>query len=660
MYTDLRAQIDGAARWARARMEADAGLSLGVFIPNLAEFRSQIERTFDRVFYPGSGLRYVAGNAMRAEDVSIFHINRAQSLYEHPIVANALLLLELARPRIESSAATAILRSPFIHGVSRERGMRALADLRVRRLREMDLSLRDIESATRSCPLLTETWRRVREVLRSKPHQGDASAWSKFFGDLVQATGWPGDAELTAAEQQLVEAWKDSLSALAALGLVSPMLAFDAALARLRQILGAGGIQRGDWFSPIQILDAADARGLEFDYSYVIGLSEETWPPALRISPIIPVELQRAFGVPNSTPASLHGERTRLTEELFSSSREVVGGFSERLSPLAARHCVILSEQAFPEWSGKTPLESFIPATLDEIDDSQAPPFDLTRDAMGGTGIIKSQSQCGFRAFAEFRLGAQSPEDSCFGFDARDRGGFLHKALQFVWAELEDSDTLKKYPEAALQELIRTCVEKAVSASPDSAFHGQTALVERERLESLLWEWLNQVEKLRKQSFTVEQIENELLYDLAGLPLRLRVDRIDRLSNGGLLLIDYKSGKVTKNKLDCPRPSEPQLLVYASAKSPKVEGMLFGAVRARESRIVGKTRDRQFAGGSTSVLGDKWDDFVLEAEQTVRRLAAEFIAGNALVDPLKDACNFCGSAALCRIRETRSEAEEEA
>ena len=657
---DFREELEIAARWARAQIEAGPGRSVGIFVPGLPDHRSRIERTFRNVFYPRSGLSFVSEFNYDSGNQSIFHINRAQTLYEHPIIANSLLFVELARPRIEISAATAILRSSFVTGATKERDARALADLDLRRLRELDVSLRDLEYATRSCPLLTGVWKRVRDVLKSKPNRAELSSWSRFFGDLIQATGWPGDIELTASEQQIVEEWKDSLSSLATLGLVASGVTFDSAVNRLRQILGGGGIQSGDWYSPIQILDATDAPGLEFDSSFVVGLSEEAWPPPLRISPLVPPQLQRAHGLPNSTPALLQSERLRLTDALFRSSAQVFGTFTQLLSPLAASFAEIIPAGTIEEWHGKMPVQSFVPATLDEIEDTNAPPFDAAHEAVGGTSIIKAQSLCPFRAFAEFRLRSQMPEDASFGLDARDRGGFLHKALQYVWGELKSSEILKRSSDRALQELIHTAVQRAVAGVPDSDFHAQTSAVERERLERLLLEWLNEVEKNRKQSFIVEQIENELDYNLAGLPLRLRVDRIDRLSNGGLLLIDYKSGGVTKTKLDCPRPAEPQLLVYASAKGQKVEGILFGQVRAREARLVGKSRARQTSGTSIAVLGDKWEDAVGEAHAEVHRLASEFLRGNAVVDPSKDACGYCSNKPLCRVSEKLGQTEEEA
>ncbi len=83
---------------------------------------------------------------------------------------------------------------------------------------------------------------------------------------------------------------------------------------------------------------------------------------------------------------------------------------------------------------------------------------------------------------------------------------------------------------------------------------------------------------------------------MAGLRLRLRLDRIDRLDNGHFLLIDYKSGEQTRPKLEGERPLEPQLLVYAAAVQEEVDGIFFGQLKPRELKAVGFSRDETFLG----------------------------------------------------------------
>ena len=43
---------------------------------------------------------------------------------------------------------------------------------------------------------------------------------------------------------------------------------------------------------------------------------------------------------------------------------------------------------------------------------------------------------------------------------------------------------------------------------------------------------------------------------LAGITFNLRIDRVDRLNDGSLLVIDYKTGNVSPKTWELPRPDD--------------------------------------------------------------------------------------------------------
>ena len=157
------------------------------------------------------------------------------------------------------------------------------------------------------------------QAFRSRTETKEFPDWSRFISDWLEAAGWPGDAELTQQEEKLIELWNNALSELAALGLVSPAVTFESALSHLRRLLSKS-VEPGDWSSPVQVLEASEAAGVGFESAIVVGLSEESWPPRQSLSPLIPLALQRAHGVPGSTTAGAQHERERLTAALFRES----------------------------------------------------------------------------------------------------------------------------------------------------------------------------------------------------------------------------------------------------------------------------------------------------------------------------------------------------
>ena len=442
---------------------------------------------------------------------------------------------------------------------------------------------------------------------------------------------------------------EDALSNLSALGLVCPPQTYDAAVAQLRRLLSSE-IEQGDWFAPIQVLDAKNAAGLEFDHTIVVGLSDETWPPVVSLSPLIPFALQR---IPELS--DVRQQRRALTRALFESAPAVTASYSGSLA-IIAKECLSNDLSEIAIWNGKIARQSFVRTSLEQLADSQAPRFVSTGDERGGTGIIKAQSLCPFRAFVEYRLQARTPEDASFGFDARDRGGFLHKALQNIWQKLESSDRLRSMPADMLRSQVREAIEDAVKTTETGPLHKLSAVAERDRLEELILDWLDH-EKKRKQSFTVQTVEEDRTFEIPGLALKLRVDRIDKLRNGGLVLIDYKSGEQTKTKLTKQRPAEPQLLVYAASLTEPVDG-IFGQMKVPDVKAVGFSREKIFDSSKAATKKD-WEEYIGQRREIVNRLATEFVEGNAAVNPIKGACDFCAANPICRINETGPSEEDE-
>jgi RecB family exonuclease len=281
----------------------------------------------------------------------------------------------------------------------------------------------------------------------------------------------------------------------------------------------------------------------------------------------------------------------------------------------------------------------------------------MREEMRGGTGIIKAQSQCPFQAFAKYRLHARRPEDASFGFDALDRGSFVHKALEKVWLRLGSQSELRRTPPEDLRWLVSEAIAEAVPERETGPLHQLSVRTERERLQELILEWLD-VERNRCEPFTVETIEQERRFEVPGLSLKLRVDRIDRLKNGSLVLIDYKSGKQSRPKLCGERPPEPQLLVYAASVESPVEGIFFGQVKPREVRAVGYSLTKHFKGGAAEVKKD-WETYIEASRENVEGLAREFVDGVAEVRPTGAPCEYCGMIPFCRVNERGAAPEEE-
>ena len=91
-------------------------------------------------------------------------------------------------------------------------------------------------------------------------------------------------------------------------------------------------------------------------------------------------------------------------------------------------------------WAGKPLVERITPALLEEVDDTRGPVSKSMARRSGGSYLIKNQSICPFKAFAETRLYGREWDEGIFAFDQRDRGTFIHNALAIFWREVQTSE----------------------------------------------------------------------------------------------------------------------------------------------------------------------------------------------------------------------------
>jgi hypothetical protein len=156
--------------------------------------------------------------------------------------------------------------------------------------------------------------------------------------------------------------------------------------------------------------------------------------------------------------------------------------------------------------------------------------------------------------------------------------------------------------------------------------------------------------------FLVESTELDSNLTLKGAELRIRIDRVDGLEGGGRAILDYKSGRRTTADWYGERPSHPQLLAYLAALGDDVVAMATVNVTAREVRFDGIANSAELLPKVKGVEGafgtdpvDAWPTRRAEWLVRVEQMAADFLAGRAVVDPKPGACDYCHVASICRI-----------
>jgi RecB family exonuclease len=215
---------------------------------------------------------------------------------------------------------------------------------------------------------------------------------------------------------------------------------------------------------------------------------------------------------------------------------------------------------------------------------------------------------------------------------------------------------------------VRDALRDKLTASVREQMPRRYMQLEEARLADLVTQWL--LYERKRVEFTVEDTELKAQASIHGLRLDLRLDRVDRLSDGTLLVIDYKTGDVSPKSWEMPRPDDVQLPLYAGfaldRESQPLGGLVFAKVRAGQHGFAGRVADAQGAlmhdlgNQSTLVKKPFTVEELIDWRDYIEKMAADFIAGHAEVDPrdYPKTCENCGLEALCRVRENRGLADD--
>jgi len=143
---------------------------------------------------------------------------------------------------------------------------------------------------------------------------------------------------------------------------------------------------------------------------------------------------------------------------------------------------------------------------------------------------------------------------------------------------------------------------------------------------------------------------------------------VDMLPDGSRIVIDYKATAPGAGAWLSPRPEEPQLPLYLVAGEAGAAAIAFAQVKAGEVKFVSLARDESVLpnakvpkGEEGAAPGARWQAQVAVWGRELERLAVEFVAGDARVDPKQPGktCNGCDLHALCRIHERTALYDEE-
>jgi ATP-dependent helicase/nuclease subunit B len=670
---DGESQLQAIAAWCQARLLAQPDARLLVMLPGPAAARERLACLIRGCLDPAAAL--AGSDAAR----TLVGIEGGEPLASLALPSQALLgLTVLAGARVEGESLIRWLTSPYWGGPPA--AARAALALLLRQRGVAQLDLRELLGALQLAPRdLRPVARELETLIRraaGRLGEGGASArrWSERFEAALGALNWPGPLPSDSAVQQTRLRWRELLEEFGALAASAGTLSREAALEQLQALALRTAYRPADEDVPVTVSPMLADPVVVYDGIWVGSLSADVLPMAVAPDPFLPLSAQLAAGLPEASAAGRRAQAYSLTRAWAGATPELVLSVPALDEDLELLPSPCLSDLAL-ELEEQTPRSLWLPLRLhrdgctEGRDDVRGTPFTAPAPLPSGTRSLTLQNDCAFRAYAELRLGAAAPERAEPGVPMDQRGLLLHAALQLLWERLGGSQTLAALERHALEGLIADCVARAAQALqtelrgrrrravPDGQFDLFSVLspaLTRECARArVLIARLCELERTRAP-FTVEATEHMTELSLGGGRLRMRLDRVDAIA-GGRIVLDYKSGRAGNADWFGERPTHPQLLAYLTALGSDVVALATVHLTAREVRFTGVAASADLlprVKALPPVTGAAATDWAVQQRRwraLIERLIRAFLAGEAGVDPAPGACDYCHLTDLCRI-----------
>jgi len=651
---DSRAEIRHAVRWAQAKLEINPQARIALVIPPEADRDRQILRCLD-------GL---SGDATSRHPVVSLE---AEALDRDPAIIAAVDCLELFTRHAYFEIFSRWLRSPYIGGDIEDLATRSLIEVRWRE--ELSAQL-DFLTAFRSADL--ERWlarrtpqlaARLDECLRwltDLPRFQSPTRWAHDAESLLTRLGWANGA--SPVPNAALDAWHTVLSEFARLTPIVGAIDFERMVKELKSTLARTRQPQAMPLSGIVLLSRPEQLGPGYDATWIAGMTDRAWPRPAQPNPLLPIKLQAVHAMPWATPGDALMRCRTITDRVVARVPEIVFSYPSTENEFVAEPSPLIA--AFPALECPELAEkmgSYVPADagqrLETVEDLPTPL--AAREISGGAGTLELQARCPLRAFIESRLRARPIESVSRGLNPRQRGILTHRALELLYADRPTRQQLEALMGPALRDRIARAIRRSLNERVREAGRSFSVMfeLEQERLALLLEAFV--ATDLERSEFTVAALETRQSIAISGVEVACRIDRIDRLGDRSLAIIDYKTGsRASPSDWFKQRLLQPQLPLYLLAVDEPVRAMVFAVINSAAVGYKGYWTDKGIFPGRFRPLpsGLDWAAQRQYWLAQLEALVAEYVYGDTRIFLDQDDAAKGSFAPLTRVFEHLTQA----
>ena len=652
-FNSFAEELAAAACWSKRVQNEVPDSRIGVVIPSLVQDYAMVQRQFAVTLNPLSG-----------SAIPKFDMSGGTGLSSQPVWLHASMLLDWCDQSADPNTIAKLADSPFLELPWCKTLNANWPNFLRRNIAPQDL--KRLDSAQEASRLIA--------LLEQLPKRANIRTWISHIRELLKSANWPRLSNINSIQYQAAHSIFTQLDNLANLQnqkQVSFRQALDFITFNLKQKPFAPQRQA----SPIQVLGLLETTGLSFSHLWICGMSASNFPSTSQLNPFIPRSVAEEFGLPRcnqdeelafaqrtlghwrSCGAELHFSYTQMENDSPQLPSKLV---LDAIADVGSTHPTNATETGTnqpADYSLRHPLMIRQGANLELVEDALG--TGLTQPHIkGGTGILKNQANCPFKAYATSRLGLKQPRDAKDFLDALDRGNSLHKVLENLMRIYADSDAIKQISTAEIEKQCRL-VLKTHRGLPKSFIENEVW-----RITDLVQQWL--ALETQRRPFRVSGIEQNFELDLGGSTFSLKIDRVDQVDDHEVI-IDYKSNSNTVGGALSEPISDPQLPAYALL-SGKVAGVYFASIKDQKVNVDGiadlcgnlvassskgfsiKNPDgKNLNSADGPNIQVSWQEKVTQWKLELTELAQDIAMGKADVAPSKGACEYCHLTSLCRI-----------
>lgn len=641
-------ELTQAALWARAIATENPLAKIGIIVPQLNQKKSDLELALTTVlspeaFWPGS-----------KSHEPPYNIGASNWLGDHPMVRVGLSLFRCMIGQHDISVWESILLSPYIAlpHTSRDQLHQFVKVLEKSRLsawtsREIirtaaSSGYEDISSAISSITTLDFSGLK------------NTHGWSVCFQNVLNCWGWPGNEFINSHEYQVFTSIGEMLTQFSMLGSFTGEIRVLSAIRLLESCIAGSVYQFRSDAARIQVIDVMESVGFHFDYAFILGVDNQSWPGFSSGTAFLPVNLLKMAGAYGYVPSETTEFRLELCDYL------------KRIAPVVIFSCPVRNKQGdvsvFPSVLSLPVLDLGTDASVKDgvtflSERYKALPYNYDVPQKGGTDVLRDTALCPAKAFYRHRLGCTTRDQSYWGLDPRDRSRLLHIVCDLFWRGVHNSSTLRATPDDEIYRLYELAWDEAVL----TVFHGRifqlpNALITIEKYLSYKL-FINILrEDLNRPDFEIVATEKKETLLIKNLQLNVCVDRIDRdVASGMKYVIDIKKYKSTYSEWLGDRPDDVQLPIYATCTADTYSGAIFACLTPEASFYNGVCEGSSFGQvvSPQKIRGtnyETWDQLTEKWREVIHTLVTSFTSTDCTPKPKNKAtCDSCAFNGLCQV-----------